>query len=333
MEAFLNAVRKADVEAMKDIIRETSYGDPQLAIWIYVVLGNRSYFYNDFATVSIEPLRLHLSEIVQSMLERGTDLQTSVECLRTSEYRDALQKYYNALTVFPRRVDTLEYALILRLYTLMSYNDGNRDQWLAWKNVLTPFLGETLRPHLTEILAYAAEHNHLEKTAFLLNNTALDADITPKMLNIALHHRCQGISAALAQKIPMTDALAYINDVGNTLLILAAKVGHVGAAAALLERGVSAIVNTANRFGETALYWAARNGNPQMVKVLLKHGAVDSDRRAYQIAVEKQRTTVLAVFQFLHTFQAWRRHFLASLLNKTVLPKALCRCISEKCIG
>lgn len=335
MEAFLKAVAKADVEAIEAIVRETPYGDPQLDIWMYVVLGNRTYFYDDFATATIEPLGHRLSEILSWMLERGANFKASVECLRISAHKDALRKYYDALTVYPKKVDTLKYALTLRLYTLISDDDEDREQWLALKKVLMPYMGLHLYPHLTAILTRAAERNHLEQTVFLLKHIdpGLEMEISPELLITALHRRCKGISAVLAQKTPMADVLAYTNDFGNTLLILAAKTGHVGAATALLERGASAIVNTPNRFGETALYWAARNGNPRMVKVLLKHGAADPNRRAYHIAVEKQRTTVLQIFQFLHTFQAWRRHFLTSLLNKTALPEALCRCISEKCIS
>ena len=61
--------------------------------------------------------------------------------------------------------------------------------------------------------------------------------------------------------------------------MVVARTGHVATAALLLERGAD--VNATEEFGgQSALMWAAAQKQPDMIRLLLEHGA--AGRRARQ---------------------------------------------------
>ena len=68
-----------------------------------------------------------------------------------------------------------------------------------------------------------------------------------------------------------TSAVAVIDSLGNTPLLLAAKYGYETCVRMLLKAGADTA--TANFEGMTALHWAARNGYGPIVKLLFDHGA------------------------------------------------------------
>ena len=76
---------------------------------------------------------------------------------------------------------------------------------------------------------------------------------------------------------------------GETLLMTAARGGHVDAARAALERGAE--VDARERWhGQTALMWAAAQGHPAMLRELLAHGA-DVNARSNHEEWERQVTS------------------------------------------
>jgi serine/threonine-protein phosphatase 6 regulatory ankyrin repeat subunit B len=87
-----------------------------------------------------------------------------------------------------------------------------------------------------------------------------------------------------------------VNRYYATLLVVAAREGHVGVVRLLLERGAE--VNAAAIFGETALHYAAGGGHEQMVNVLLSSGA-DSSMKSHH------GSTAL---MWAPCWAPWRRH-------------------------
>jgi len=86
---------------------------------------------------------------------------------------------------------------------------------------------------------------------------------------------------------------------GYTALIEASMWGHVGVVNFLLERG--AIVSKPSLAGETALHWASMNGHLQVVKILLYRGKADPNavtrrkRTPLHMAAEKGHSEVISM--------------------------------------
>lgn len=78
------------------------------------------------------------------------------------------------------------------------------------------------------------------------------------------------------------------NPEGQTALMAVARTGNLAAAELLLDRGAN--VNAAEKWGgQTALMWAAARRQPDMVNLLIKHGA-DVDTRAIDRNWERRVT-------------------------------------------
>ena len=85
----------------------------------------------------------------------------------------------------------------------------------------------------------------------------------------------------------------------QTALMLAASLGSLEVAKLLIERGAD--VNAVETFrGQNALMWAAGNDHPDVVDLLLAHGAADLDRRALHDDWPRQMTSEPRA-QFRHT--------------------------------
>ena len=78
--------------------------------------------------------------------------------------------------------------------------------------------------------------------------------------------------AVLALLEKGTDANAPFPIVGTRALMVAAAHGHKDTARALLDAGAD--VNAEDFTGWTALHAAAFNGDPEIVQLLLEHGAI-----------------------------------------------------------
>jgi len=124
----------------------------------------------------------------------------------------------------------------------------------------------------TTALHWAAHHGDLELVAELLERGA-----DPTRAN---DYGATAISvAAVEGDAPIIEALLdagadvdSTNAEGQTVLMVVARTGHVDTARLLLERG--ARVNATEQWGEqSALMWAAAQRQPEMIRVLLEHGA------------------------------------------------------------
>jgi len=100
--------------------------------------------------------------------------------------------------------------------------------------------------------------------------------------DIALETRYGVTAMSLAAEVGDTEALRILLDAGAdvespaadgmTSLMAVARTGNVAAATLLLERGAD--VNARERWGEqSALMWAAARRHPDMIQLLLDHGA------------------------------------------------------------
>jgi hypothetical protein len=126
---------------------------------------------------------------------------------------------------------------------------------------------------------------------------------------------------------------AYVNADGNTLLIRACKNGNLPVARVLI-RECGADVNAANRFGETPLWWAAKNGHPGIVRLLLQHKA--TDRRARLVANLYGRHTVLRELRAGFTLRKWRTFYLSRLIERVeghMFDSGVVRLIVGKVVG
>lgn len=151
----------------------------------------------------------------------------------------------------------------------------------------------TLAPDGTMALHWAVYNDNLELVRFLLDagadpNAANDYGSTP-LSEAAIVANGQVISALL-------DAGADVNQRGpdgQTPLMVLARGNNVTAARLLLERGAEVDVREAWR-DQTALIWAAAQGQAKMVALLLEHGA-DPNARSRpndwqrQVSAERRR--------------------------------------------
>jgi hypothetical protein len=124
--------------------------------------------------------------------------------------------------------------------------------------------------------------------------------------------------------------LEWTNCFGNTLLMMAIKTGKMSTVCALLERGADP--NASNEFGETPLFWAAKNGNVKMVETLFRFGAV-YDRKAFMIALGLQRQQVWRAMIAFRCGRMWRYLTLNRIIQKTPnnpLPPDVIHIITQK---
>lgn len=89
---------------------------------------------------------------------------------------------------------------------------------------------------------------------------------------------CRGDLSAVHTRIKAAPDLLNTpcDDHGSSPLFYAARDGHVGVAACLLDAGAE--VDCRNRGGYTPLYWASTNNREHIVRLLLSRGAVASAR-------------------------------------------------------
>jgi len=107
----------------------------------------------------------------------------------------------------------------------------------------------------------------LKIVALLLAASSALAGSYDDMLDAVKQDDLPTVEALLARgmDVDTTDANA------NTLLMIATQEHRIGMARRLLQ--ANAKVGARNRYGETALMLAAADGNPEMVKLMLDHGA------------------------------------------------------------
>ena len=100
---------------------------------------------------------------------------------------------------------------------------------------------------------------------------------------------CESGSAAVVEHLLKAGVSANATgSLGETALHTCAHTGNVEAAKALLARG--AAVNAGDNWrGQTPLMWAAAQGHPAMVRVLVEAGA-DVNARSTVVTWERQRS-------------------------------------------
>ncbi len=124
----------------------------------------------------------------------------------------------------------------------------------------------------TTALHWAAQRNDAEMIALLLKagakaNAANRYGVTP------LSEACENSDSPIAGMLLKAGADPnFATPEGQTPLMTAAHSGNLAAATALIAAGAK--VNTVEGFrGQTALMWAAATSHPEIVKLLLAHGA------------------------------------------------------------
>jgi uncharacterized protein len=121
-------------------------------------------------------------------------------------------------------------------------------------------------------LAWAASHGHLHIARYLVVEGAQvnegDGSGSP-----ALRVACMMGNQAMVELLLEAGADAVTPDrYGDTPIMKAAREGHVGITRALLAHGCGDI-DARNWAGRTALYWACMNGRTNAVLLLLEAGA------------------------------------------------------------
>jgi len=128
----------------------------------------------------------------------------------------------------------------------------------------------TREPDGGTALSWAAMRSNLDIAELLLQAGA-DPNLTNEMgigpLSLSIANGSQAMADVLLRK-GADPNLAREN--GETPLMTAARLGLTDVATMLLEKGAKTDART-NQFGQTALMWAT--GHPDMVRLLLKHGA------------------------------------------------------------
>lgn len=82
------------------------------------------------------------------------------------------------------------------------------------------------------------------------------------------------ISLRIVESLPKSIVTTYYSEVGNTFLHFACNKGHEQMVKVLLSKGVD--VNKKNKFGESAIFWTIKNGNPYIVSHILRKGVNQS---------------------------------------------------------
>jgi ankyrin repeat protein len=150
----------------------------------------------------------------------------------------------------------------------------------------------------TTALHWAAYHTDRELVRILLDHGAdptvrNDYGVTP-IAAAAI----EGDSGIIEDLLDAGADVESPNPEGQTVLMAVARTGHVDTAALLLDRGAD--VNATEQWGgQSALMWAAAQKQPEMIRLLLKHGAaVDARGRARDWA---RRVTAEPRIKILHT--------------------------------
>lgn len=129
----------------------------------------------------------------------------------------------------------------------------------------------------TTALHWAAYHGDLDLAMRLLRaeadpNTRNDYGSSP-LMEAAIAGNAEMLELLLAAGADVESA----NPEGQTALMAVARTGNLAAAKLLLDHGAN--VNAAENWGgQTALMWAAARQHPDMIALLVKHGALVDQR-------------------------------------------------------
>ena len=98
---------------------------------------------------------------------------------------------------------------------------------------------------------------------------------------------CTNRNAAMVERLLDAGADPDVTTLmGETALMTCARTGSAAAVAALLDRGATTLEAREASHGQTALMWAATQSNPDVVRVLLEHGAdVHARSDSYRLPV------------------------------------------------